>query len=383
MARLPKFEVIQTPKGHCVSIPAGLDSKGQRRRRYFSDPAAAARFAASLRGQYARGERGGVIPVSLAMQAAAAAERIPAGHSLASVVEEWAAATQALRGTGISLLSAATAAAARHRADASGETLQARWLRFQLENEAHWSPRYRADMAKLPRWVGPALMATPCRDISPQAIRSALAANGAKSATTLRARGARVAAALQAREKARRVSSDISILSFAQAAALLRAAETPAQRRCIALLLFAGIRPDSEFGEIARLDWSAVSPAEIYVSTAVAKTNSDRIIPITPRLARLIAGHPTAGPVRPPQWKRAWARIRAAVGIASMQDVTRHTYASHHLAAFGEDATLAAMGHTAGARTLFRHYRRAIARETGLRYFAAGRPANQSSTASA
>jgi integrase len=55
--------------------------------------------------------------------------------------------------------------------------------------------------------------------------------------------------------------------------------------------------------------------------------------------------------------------------IASMHDVCRHTFASNFLAAQGEDATKQAMGHTAGSATLFRHYRRAVTRDAGAKYF--------------
>jgi hypothetical protein len=51
------------------------------------------------------------------------------------------------------------------------------------------------------------------------------------------------------------------------------------------------------------------------------------------------------------------------------QDGTRHAFASHHLVAFGEASTQAAMGHTEGSRTLFRHYRRAVPEEAGKKYF--------------
>jgi integrase len=133
--------------------------------------------------------------------------------------------------------------------------------------------------------------------------------------------------------------------------------------RVVALLLFAGIRPDAEAGEISRLQWEAVGETEIYVSPEVSKVG-DRHVPITPRLRRLLRGHPKSGSVVPAGWRRAWQRIRRVSGISEMQDVCRHTFASNHLAAFGEDATKQAMGHTAGSSTLFRHYRRAITRES-------------------
>ena len=137
----------------------------------------------------------------------------------------------------------------------------------------------------------------------------------------------------------------------------------------VALLAFAGIRPDAESGEIARLDWEAVGAKEIYIAPATSKTGSDRHIEITPRLRAELKGHPASGPVLPAGWRRSWQRIRKAAGIAGEQDILRHSYASHMLAATDEAKAKAAMGHTAGSSTLFRHYRRAVTQADGLAYF--------------
>jgi integrase len=73
----------------------------------------------------------------------------------------------------------------------------------------------------------------------------------------------------------------------------------------------------------------------------------------------------------PPSWKKRITIIRKAAGMndPKFQDATRHCFASHHLVAFGEAATQAAMGHTEGSRTLFKHYRRAITEAAGTKYF--------------
>src|SRR5690606_30962398 len=94
----------------------------------------------------------------------------------------------------------------------------------------------------------------------------------------------------------------LTLLTTTQCAAMLRACITPGERRAVALLLFAGIRPDGNDGEISKLDWSAVGDGKIRISPEVSKTDTDRIIPIRPRLARLIKGHPKDGKVMPPGW---------------------------------------------------------------------------------
>ena len=140
----------------------------------------------------------------------------------------------------------------------------------------------------------------------------------------------------------------------------------------VALLLFAGIRPSAEDGEISRLQWEAVDsvePGHIYVSAAVSKTNTDRHILITPRLGRLLRGHPKMGPVIPANWPRVYARLRKEARLGREQDLLRHTFASNFLVAYGDDRCKEAMGHTPGSTTLFRHYRRSVVAAAGEKYF--------------
>ena len=347
MALNPKFAVVETPSGWMVSIPANMTGAGKRIRKFFPDPGEAEKFAAGLRRKFRDGQRGGVIPHELAIMAATAAEML-APH-------------------GVTILEAARAFVARVDVG-SAETFSDRYDRMRLENEARWSDRYKLDMDRLPRWVGPEIMAARLCDITPAMIEEALRAHGAAAQSTLDTRGRYVSAAMRYRTKHRK-SETIHIMTSRQCGQMLRACESPEERRAVALLLWAGIRPSAEDGEISRLDWAAVGESHIYVSRAVSKT-SDHHIPLTPRLRRLLRGHPAEGPVVPANWRRVYRRIRGAVdGIAGVQDVTRHTFASHYLAAYGEAATKQAVGHAAGSSTLFRHYRAAVTEEDGRRFF--------------
>ena len=223
-------------------------------------------------------------------------------------------------------------------------------------------------MGRLPRWCGGELMRSRLCDLNPAMIDAALKANGAVALSTLGARR-RYVSAIQNHQTKHRKKTEIDIMTPRQCSQMLRACESAAERRTVALLLFAGIRPSAEDGEISRLDWSAVGASEIYVSREVSKT-LDHHIPITPRLRRLLRGHPTSGCVTPANWRRVYRRLRAAVeGMAGKQDITRHTFASNFLAAYGEMATKQALGHTAGSATLFRHYRVAVREVDGRKYF--------------
>jgi integrase len=348
MAVSPKFAVIQTPHGYMVSVPGNMSSSGNRVRKFFPIATDAEKFAASLRKKYREGRRGGVIPHELAVMAGTAAE--------------------ILEPHGVTILDAARSFIERMKNTGSSETFAERYDRALLDNEEHWSDRYKLDMERLPRWVGKGFMSKRLCDITTEVIESALRAHGAASQSTLDTRKRYVSAVMNHKTRHRK-KTHIEIMTPRQCGQMLRACESPQERRAVALLLFAGIRPSADDGEISRLGWEAVGKSEIFVSREVSKT-SDHHIPITPRLRRLLRGHPTEGPVVPANWRRVYKRIRSAVdGIAGKQDITRHTFASHYLAAFGEQATKQAMGHTAGSSTLFRHYRAAVTESAGVRYF--------------
>jgi integrase len=349
MPRRPELQATESSNGWMISIPPTMTATGKRERKFFGDDKRAAeRFAAGLRRRYDLGQRGTLLdPVT----AIAAAE-----------------AVKILAPLGVSLVEAARTIEAQWKARGSDETFRERWLRYLRQHEGNWRPVYALQMAKLDRWVGEALMDTRLHALTDEVILAALVANGSKSKGTLKRRLAMVKSVISERGKERRAVK-IEIMTVGQCAKMLRACEDDAERRAVALLLFAGIRPDVDYGEITRLDWSAVGKKEIYIAHEVSKTGTDRHIPITPRLKRLLRGHPGHGPVTPAGWKRKCDRLRKAAGIAGKSDITRHTFASHCLAAYGEQVTKAAMGHTKGSDTLFRHYRRSVTEEAGRKYF--------------
>ena len=347
MAKHPQFKPLLTPSGWMVSIPKSMAGSGSREKRFFKEEKHALVFAKKLSSQYHQGLRGGVIPYALALRAAEAQELLEPFE--------------------LGLVEAARMLVARLKETGSSETFQTRYDAALLANEGRWSDRYQNDMGKLPKWVGKEFMTTRLALIDEPMILAALKKGGAASQSTIDMRR-RYVSAITGHRPRHHKSTTIEVLSVTQCAAMLRACESPAERRAVGLLLWAGIRPDAEGGEIVRLDWSAIGEREIYVSGAVAKTNTDRHIPLTPRLKRLIRGHDKDGPVVPANWKRVYQRLRKAAGISG-QDVTRHTFASNYLAAFGDAKAKQAMGHTAGSDTLFRHYRRAVTEDAGRKFF--------------
>jgi len=366
----PAFVPIETEKGWMVSVPANMSAQGKRQRKFFKEPKDAEKFAAGLRSKFRIGQRGGLISFDLSTQAAEA-EKLMAPHGLGVLdgAKQLSAALAMLRPHEIDLIDAVKEVVGRIESSGDSEVFSDRYDRCLLANEGRWRPRYMLDMERMVRWVPGWFLETRCQAINRDLMERALREGGAAARSTIDMRARYVSAVLGHRDRHHKVAT-IAIMTPRQCGQLLRACESPAERWAVALLLFAGIRPSAEDGEISRMDWSAVGKSEIYIADEVSKTKSDRHIQITPRLRRLLRGHPKKGSVIPANWKRVYARLRRAVaGIDGKQDVTRHTSASNFLAAYGEQAAKAAMGHTAGSDTLFRHYRRAVTAEAAKRFF--------------
>ncbi|MFO0203627.1 MAG: tyrosine-type recombinase/integrase [Alphaproteobacteria bacterium] len=350
MPKIPVFDPYKAGSRWVVNVPAYLSADGERHRKTFATEAPAQKFASKLRSTYGSGLRGALIPATLAAEAAEA-ERI-------------------LEGTGISLLDAARQAAERAQATGPAETFKARLDRATASNEERWSEVYLRDVENLWRYLPAWFLATRCHKIDAPTIERAITEGRDLKRSSIDHRTRYVKAVLSHRERHHRDASP-DLLTAAQVDALLAACNTPEETRCVAVLLYAGIRPSADGGEIMRLDWRDFRDGAIHVRQEASKTGTDRIIPITPRLGQLIAGHPDHGPVHAPNWKKAWQRIRKTAGVGHMNDCTRHSFASHYLAWKGEDATKAVMGHTAGSRTLFSFYARAVTPDAGAAYFAA------------
>jgi hypothetical protein len=308
----------------------------------------AKKFAATLRNQHDSGLRNRAISANLAADAALAVDL--------------------LAPTGLSLIEAIRMVVKKMAHGGDTQTFSQRYQLAVADGSTRWSHRYQIDVAKIPRWVSESFMGKPCGTIDRAVIEEVLVEDRPLKRSTLEARTRMILAVLNYRERHRK-STEIKILTLAEVEKVLSHCQSPEERRVVALLAFAGIRPDAESGEIARLDWEAVGAKEIYIAPATSKTGSDRHIPLTPRLRAEIDGHPTEGPVLPANWRRSWQRIRKAAGIAGEQDILRHSYASHMLTATNEERTKSSLGHTAGSSTLFRHYRRAVTQADGLAYF--------------
>lgn len=350
MARRPELEAVLTKQGWMVSIPPSLSVDGKRERKFFgASKSKAEKFAQNLRKRYHDGERGVLLRPDQSIQAAEA--------------------IKILTPLGITLIEAARQAVERANLDGSPETLRDRWLAYMGANESGWRQRYIDDIKRIPRWLGDEVMGRRVCDVDESVLLSALVAGGAVAKSTQKMRMDRVKAMLSGKSRVRK-GKRVALMTKEHLALLKwKARRDVDARRVVGLLLFAGIRPDPESGEISRLDWSAIGAEEIYISEDVSKTGTDRHIPLTRRLKWWLRRHPASGPVAPSGWKKRWQKLRGAAHLGRSQDLTRHAFASHYLAVWGEHPTKQAMGHTADSDTLFRHYRRAVTEKRGRIYF--------------
>jgi integrase len=373
MPRRPAHKVKDTKKGFLVHIPASQTLTGKLERRYFEKENDALKFAQKLSALYHKGLRGGMVTGESAQSVSTAEKIISDSGFNVTVVEAVRAyldARSILDPYKANLAAVLTDWQKARKARGDDRTFAEAAAEFIKEKEMGWSSRYVKNidqtMKVLPQWF----LDMKLPDIHDKDMLRATK-ESVKTPTAIDTRMRHIKSLCAGKGKKKRGKKIVVILTPKQCAAMLRACDTKDEIRAVSLLLFAGIRPDATDGEISRLDWSAIKGGEIHVPAEVSKTDTERIIPIRPRLARLIKGHSSSGAVMPSNWKKRIGAIRKAAGMNTpeYQDATRHCYASHHLVAYGETSTQAAMGHTEGSRTLFKHYRAAVTEEAAKKYF--------------
>ncbi|MDR3403523.1 MAG: site-specific integrase [Chthoniobacter sp.] len=350
-----------------VNLPSRFTSSGKRERHFFKKKTEADEFARRQRIRLENyGSSGAVLPAGRVEEAAIAFERLnPLGVSLTQVVDEYVA---------------------RREREGKSVTLREAFRRFEDFNPLRRSQAYRIQLAytlrKFER-LQDKLVASIARD----EIEGALA--GAPPS----ARNAflRVLSAVfnycikrdwletnpvQKVDRADVPRGAIKILQVGETRALLSAC-LDIDRELIpyhALGLFAGIRPN----ELNRMVWEQIhmKDKEIKLPPDVVKTRNGRVIAIEPTLAKWLKFHVNTGGNRTGeiapknnQRKRLRAIRRKAGTVPWVQDVLRHSYASHWLKAFGDKGKLLGyMGH-ATDDMLLEHYLRAVDRKTAALYW--------------
>lgn len=146
----------------------------------------------------------------------------------------------------------------------------------------------------------------------------------------------------------RHQETEILPLSIEKVQTLLRTAQQPRHRPCMAalgIMLWAGVRP----AEVERLSYEDIDFKEKIISLRPthSKTGGCRHIPMAPVLQAWLTNCQQGSRICPANWPRRWKALRQAAGIIPwQQDVLRHTFASYHLKKY-QNLTLlqVSMGH--------------------------------------
>lgn len=160
------------------------------------------------------------------------------------------------------------------------------------------------------------------------------------------------------------------ILTVDQAAALLQHAGRHGLLAYVATGLFAGLRS----AELLRLQWSAINLVEksIVVGAQIAKKRSRRVVEICPALeAFLTATEPGTGAlVQGASFRENLDALRKAAGLAEWpHNGLRHSFASYHLAAFGDALrTATILGHK-DPGVVHNHYKALVQKSEALRFW--------------
>jgi integrase len=157
------------------------------------------------------------------------------------------------------------------------------------------------------------------------------------------------------------------VLTVEQTVRLLETA-SPEILPYFAIGAFAGLRTS----EIERLDWRDIDFEEKEIAVNGEGHKSERHVDMLPNLREwLLPLRKHSGKITPKNFRKHFDSARKAAGIVPWPDNSlRHSYASHHLKRFGDDAhTRLQMGHWRDSTVLFAHYRRAVTRRNAERYW--------------
>jgi integrase len=158
------------------------------------------------------------------------------------------------------------------------------------------------------------------------------------------------------------------ILTVEQLARLLEAASDDLLPY-VAISAFAGLRPS----EVKLLDWADINFEENFIKVNCEGKTGERHVDMMPNLVEwLLPLRKAGGRITPKGFWERFDALRAKAKIAKWpNNAFRHSFASYHLAHLQNDAlTRLQMGHAYGSAILFAHYRRAVSRKDGARYWA-------------
>jgi hypothetical protein len=350
MPRRPKLEVIDTPKGHKVEVPASLSASGKRERFFYQDPKAAKKHATGvLKAYHERGTQAGAINPALASQATEAEALLaPFDVSILDVVREYVKRNDH--------------AGARLTVGEAWTAYEALLVKKKRSDATILD--YKRDRKSLPDWFFALKVGEASEAMLEKALDESTRNRGKAWNRKLRECRAMLRETLRTEIKPAEVKrKDPTILTAAEAEKVMKLAVAEGCALPFALLLFAGIRPD---GELNRISWGNIRDEHIDISGEESKTDDDRHIPISANL-RLWLDACEGQKIIPENWKRKSQAVRKSAGITD-QDVPRHTFGSMFYRLHTETETTQAMGHTS-FKTFERFYKKAVTKDEATAFF--------------
>lgn len=164
-----------------------------------------------------------------------------------------------------------------------------------------------------------------------------------------------------------RTANDILIYTPWEMRAILRTAldQAPEFLPFLVLGAFAGVRTE----EIARLSWSDITATHVRIAAGKAKTRQRRIVPISANLAAWLMLLDRSKPLT--AWKNhsaAQFRFVRKTGVAWKKNALRHSFGTYRLAQCQDENRVAReMGNSPAM--VFRHYAEAVPESDGLEWF--------------
>ena len=199
-------------------------------------------------------------------------------------------------------------------------------------------------------------------------------------------------------EVIRRKIGEVAIYTPEQIAVLLNttAALHPELVPAVALMTFAGIRPDHLDGEITKLQWDHLvlkdRQKRVELPASITKAGKRRTVTIRPSLASWLTWHKdtggsTTGLVCPFKGQKLRTKLRDIFGnavvnrgksgeykVQRIQDGLRHSFASYVVPIDGADRAEAELGHGGGREMLNRHYRSDVRATIARKFWALRAP---------
>ena len=179
-------------------------------------------------------------------------------------------------------------------------------------------------------------------------------------------------------------AKEVEIYSIREIKTLLNATHHthPDLIPAVAIMAFAGVRPDCKDGEIVELKWSHVviddtGHERIELPGTITKNSKQRSIRIRPALLSWIQLHVdmqgnTSGLVCPYKGQRLRSRMREifkVTQITRIQNGFRHSFASYLAPVEGLDVVEQELGHQGGRKLLNKHYRTDVRRAVADKFW--------------